>query len=290
MLPWGILLTIFISLGSPIFGVDPSSEMKFIDQEKQWTLPLQKIGFDGVDPTTLNRKEFFYWVHHHLEKEINRPPRSAYFNKGHIIPHQRGRTVDRRTLDNWLDLIHFYIGKPVKVPVLYQEPKLTTLQLKRLKEKRLATYTTQFNPRNFNRSHNIYLSAQSIDHFILFPGETFSFNRVVGQRTVQRGYKMAQVIVKGEYSEGVGGGICQTSSTLFNSVDQAGLEIVERVSHSKRVTYVPKKRDATVSWYGPDFRFKNQLNEPIVIVAQTSGGRITVSIYGPKTILNNPKS
>ncbi len=290
MLPWGILLTIFVSFGLHVSQGDLNPKMIFIDQEREWTLPLQKVGFDGIDPTTLNRKEFFNWVHHHLEKEINRPPRSAYFKDGRMIPHQKGRTVDRHTLDNWLDLIHFYLQKPVQVPIIYQEPKLTTSQLKRLKERRLATYTTRFDPNNRNRSHNIYLSAKSIDHYILFPGETFSFNRVVGERTVQRGYKMAKVIVKGEYSEGVGGGICQTSSTLFNSVDQAGLEIVERVSHSKRVTYVPKKRDATVSWYGPDFRFKNQLNEPIVIVADTKGGRITVSIYGPKTILHQPKS
>lgn len=290
MLPWGILLTCFLSLGTHFIDVDPSPTMEFVYQENRWTLPLQKFGFDGIDPTTLNRKAFFHWVHDNLEQTINRPPRSAYFRKGQVVPHQQGQTVDRKKLDDWLDLVHFYVQQPVQVPIIYQQPKMTTSQLKRLKEKRLATYTTKFNPRNINRSHNIYLSAKAIDHFILFPGEIFSFNRVVGKRTTQRGYRYAPVIVKGEYSEGVGGGICQTSSTLFNSVDQAGLEIVERVSHSRRVTYVPEKRDATVSWEGPDFRFKNQLNEPVVIVTDAKGGRITVSIYGPKTILYSPRS
>lgn len=289
--PWGMVLSIFFVFGS-YFSLDhPQPQLEFVFEDKHWTVSLEKFGFDGIDPTTLNRKQFFHWVHDHLEKAINRPPRSAYFKKnGQIVSHRRGRTVDRKAIDNGLDLIHLYMQKPVRVPVLYQEPKLTTAQCRRLKEKRLSSYTTRFNPRNRNRSHNIYLSARAIDHYILFPGEIFSFNRVVGQRTIQRGYKPAPVIVKGEYSEGVGGGICQTSSTLFNSVDFAGLEIVERVSHSKRVTYVPKKRDATVSWYGPDFRFKNQLNEPIVIVADVNNGLITVSVYGPKTILHRPRS
>lgn len=291
MLPWGVFLTVFFTFGSYFFADHPNPELEFIFQNKHWTVSLAEFGFDGIDPTTLNRKQFFHWVHDQLEREINRPPRSAYFKKnGQVVPHQRGRTVDRKKIDDGLDLIHVYMQKPIQVPVIYQEPKMKTAQVKRLKAKRLASYTTRFNPRNYNRSHNIYLSARAIDHYILFPGEIFSFNRVVGKRTVQRGYKPAPVIVKGEYSEGVGGGICQTSSTLFNSVDFAGLEIVERVSHSKRVTYVPKKRDATVSWYGPDFRFKNQLNEPIVIVANVWNGSITVSIYGPKTILHRPRS
>lgn len=289
MFPWGILLTVILSFFINANEVPMEPKIEFTHQQKQWTFPLRQVGFDGIDPTTLNRTRFFHWVHDHLERDLNRPARSAYFKDGQIIPHQLGRTVNRKKLDEWLDLIHFYIQKPVSVPIIYSEPKLTTSQCMRLKEKRLASYTTQFNPGNLNRSHNIYLSAKAIDHFILFPGEIFSFNRVVGKRTVQRGYKQAKVIVKGEYSEGIGGGICQTSSTLFNSVDQAGLEIVERVSHSKRVTYVPKKRDATVSWEGPDFRFKNQLNEPILIVTHTKGGKITISIYGPKTILNQPR-
>lgn len=290
MLPWGIFLTAFFSLGVQFFTDQPNTELEFVFQDQRWSVSLQQFGFDGIDPTTLNRKQFFQWVRDHLEKEIHRSPRSASFQKGRIVPHQRGRTVNRQAIDDGLDLIHDYLQKPVQVPVIYQEPRLTTAQAKRLKEKHLSSYTTRFNPNNRNRSHNIYLSARAIDHYILFPGEIFSFNRVVGQRTIQRGYKPAPVIVKGEYSEGVGGGICQTSSTLFNSVDFAGLEIVERVSHSKRVTYVPKKRDATVSWYGPDFRFKNQLNEPIVIVSRVNNGLLTISIYGPKTILKPSKS
>lgn len=287
MLQWGIVLSIFISLWTPA-KVDPISKIKLKYQDQYWELPLGQVGFDGIDPTTLNRKAFFQWLHDHVEKEINQPPISARYKEGKLIPHQQGRIVDRDKIDDWLDQIYIYLQKPVQVPVIYSEPLITTKQCRRLKEKHISSYTTQFNEKNRNRSHNIYLSAKAIDHVILLPGQIFSFNQVVGQRTIQKGYRQAKVIVKGEYSEGIGGGICQTSSTLFNSVDRAGLEIIERVSHSKRVTYVPKKRDATVSWGGPDFRFKNQLNEPILIVSKIHGGQITISIYGPKTLLYKP--
>jgi vancomycin resistance protein YoaR len=259
-------------------------------KEKEWMLNLQEIGFDGIDPTTLNRQAFMNWFTLVVEKEINRPARSASFDRNRkIVPHQLGRTVDREQVEGWLDLIHEYMGRPVEVPVIWSKPALTTRHLARLKEKRLATYTTYFNPYNHNRSYNIGLSVRAIDHKVLLPGQIFSFNRTVGERSLQRGYLPARIIVKGEYSEGVGGGICQTSSTLFNSVDQAGLRVIQRVSHSKLVTYVPKFRDATVSWGGPDFKFQNQLNEPILIEATVKKGKLTVSIYGPRSIRYFPR-
>jgi len=87
-------------------------------------------------------------------------------------------------------------------------------------------------------------------------GKFFSFNQVVGERTLERGYEPAPEIVKGEYTEGIGGGICQTSSTLFNAVDAAGLRVIERVSHSHVVTYVPIGRDATVPGENRTLNFK----------------------------------
>lgn len=257
--------------------------------EKQWTLHLNEVGFDGIDPTTLDRRAFLNWFHLMVEKEVNRLPRSAYYEQRKIIPHQLGRTIDREQVIQWLDDIHEYINHPVELPIIWTEPKLTTEKLKQLKQKVLGSYTTFFNPRNHNRSHNIKLSTEAIDHYILMPGEIFSFNKTVGRRSIEKGYRPAKIIVKGEFSEGVGGGICQTSSTLFNSVDQAGLRIIQRVSHSKRVAYVPKNRDATVSWGGPDFKFQNQLNEPVLIVATIRHGRLHILVYGPNTIHHFPR-
>src|SRR5699024_2272393 len=92
------------------------------------------------------------------------------------------------------------------------------------------------------------------------------------------------VIVKGELSEGIGGGICQVSSTLYNAVDLVGLDIVKRYSHSRSVPYVPPGRDATVSWFGPDFVFKNPYNQPILIRAFAKDGNMIVTLYSSDSI------
>jgi vancomycin resistance protein YoaR len=246
-------------------------------KEKEWRLDLYQIGYDGVDPTTIDRGAFDRWLST-VEKSINRPPQSATFKNRVLYPHKNGRRLDRDELDHWLDHIHEYVNHPMEAPVQIWRPHLTTQELSRIKEKQLASYTTFYHTSNVYRTHNIELSVQAIDHHVVDVGEIFSFNRVVGPRTINRGYKPAPVIVKGEYTEGIGGGICQTSSTLFNCVDRAGLRILQRVSHSKQVTYVPAGRDATVSWGGPDFQFQNQLNNPILVVASAKNGRLTIAL------------
>lgn len=245
---------------------------------KEWILDLRRVGYDGIDPTTLDRDAFDRWLKP-IERELYRPPRSAHFRNRVLQPHQIGRKVDRQAIEEWLDVVHAYTDRPLEVPFLPLKPSITTDDLKKIRERKLGSYTTRFNPGNVNRTHNILLSTKAIDHVVVDVGEIFSFNKTVGPRTPERGYKPAPVIVRGEYSEGIGGGICQTSSTLFNSVDQAGLRIIQRVSHSKEVTYVPPGRDATVSWGGPDFQFQNQLNRPILLVASVHGGWLNVSVY-----------
>lgn len=110
------------------------------------------------------------------------------------------------------------------------------------------------------------------------PGQSFSYNQTVGKRTIAAGFKVAGVYANGEVTEGVGGGICQVSSTLYNSVLLSNLEVVERHNHSFNPGYVPAGQDATVSWGGPDFKFKNNRSYPVRIVASVSGGTITVQI------------
>src|SRR5699024_7430780 len=117
---------------------------------------------------------------------------------------------------------------------------------------------------------NIVLSAEAISGIVLGQGDSFSFNDVVGERTAERGYKEALEIVNKEFVLGIGGGICQTSTTLFNAVDQVGVEIIERYTHSRDVGYVERGRDATVSWNGPDFRFVNPHPFPILIRASVN--------------------
>src|SRR5699024_4389198 len=119
----------------------------------------------------------------------------------------------------------------------------------------------------------------AIDSHVVFPGETFSFNKIVGKRTEEKGYKRAPVIVKGELAEDIGGGIRQTSSTLYNAVDLKGIEIVERYSHSRTVPYVPYGRDATVAWCGRDLSSKNKLHQPILIRAKAANGKMEINFF-----------
>lgn len=143
--------------------------------------------------------------------------------------------------------------------------------------KRLAI-TSSYYVNNANRTTNLKLAANAINGTVIMPGETFSFNKIVGQRTYSKGYKDAPVFT-GPGSEnienGVGGGICQVASTLFNTVLYADLQIVERHQHSQRVSYVPLGRDAAISWGSQDFRFKNTTSHPIKIFVTVSGGKIT---------------
>jgi vancomycin resistance protein YoaR len=149
----------------------------------------------------------------------------------------------------------------------------------RPKKSPIGSYSTPLLNKNRERVINIALAAKKVDGFKVKQGETFSFNDVVGERTVENGFKIAAVIVKGEYEKGVGGGVCQLSTTIFNAADKSGLEIIERHSHSKNVNYVPVNRDASVSYPYLDFKFKNTKDYPIIIKTKAVNGRVYASIW-----------
>ena len=159
-----------------------------------------------------------------------------------------------------------------------QVPSRTTEDMKKINFI-LSEFSTSFNSKVAGRSENISLAAKAIDGTILMPGEEFSFNKVVGQTTLARGYKNAPVIVDGEFVEGVGGGVCQVSTTLFNSVLRAGMTVTSRRNHSLPVAYVPKGTDAAVA-STLDFKFKNTLNNPIYLQAFVENSKIYFRIYG----------
>ena len=142
----------------------------------------------------------------------------------------------------------------------------------------VGTYTTTFDSPKSARGKNIKLAAEKIDRIILEPGQEFSFNEAIGPASKAQGFKLAKIFVKGEEHEGYGGGICQVSSTLYNAVLEAGLDITERHEHSKDVHYVPDGRDATASHGGIDFKFINNYTCPIVIRAYTSENEVTTAI------------
>lgn len=169
----------------------------------------------------------------------------------------------------------------VVVPVTVLEPKVTTESLKAsLLTDELGTYSSDFSSSSADRAHNIQLACDKINGYILAPGEEFSYNDVVGPRTVERGFRMANVYVGNTVQPGIGGGICQVSSTMFNAVVYADLDITSRRNHTLPVTYVPMGRDATVSYGSVDFKFKNNYSKPIEIRAECIGRKNVITIYG----------
>ncbi|MGG0902701.1 VanW family protein [Bacillus subtilis] len=221
-----------------------------------------------------------------LDQKVYREPKNAVLNDhGSIVPGRVGYKLYQQAFMEKF-YAYFYGQGPskIEVPEMNIYPKVDSELLAHISTQQLGQYVTYFNSSNKSRSHNISLSAKAIDNHVVFPNETFSFNQVVGMRTRNKGYKSAPIIVKGELSEGVGGGICQVSSTLFNAVDRAGLQIVQRYSHTRSVPYVPPGRDATVSWGGPDFRFQNQYNQPILIRAKRYGGSMIITLYSSDVI------
>lgn len=157
-------------------------------------------------------------------------------------------------------------------------PKVTKVELMN-NFKKVSEYTTTTTS-NSNRNTNIDLSAKAINGRTVMPGEVFSFNETTGQRTAAKGYKEAIAISGGQSVPDIGGGVCQTSGTLFNAVARADLEIVYRSPHSWPSTYVEKGMDATVNWPNLDFKFRNNKDTPIFIISYYNSRKVTVEIYG----------
>ncbi len=226
-----------------------------------------------------------------LEKIVYQMPINASLDeKGRIIQERAGSTLNRQRFYELF--LTYYFGKgggKMEIPIQTIYPRVDSELISQINSHKIGEYVTYFNANNEARSQNILLASNAINNYVLFPGETFSFNKVVGKRTAAKGYLTAPVIVKGELSEGIGGGICQVSSTLFNAVDNAGLKILKRYSHSKLVPYVPPGRDATVSWYGPDFSFQNEYNQPILIRTRANHGRVLIRIFSSDIINYEPK-
>lgn len=218
---------------------------------------------------------------------VNRPPQDAALRSIDIATHtllftdeQVGVAVDGEelyrkvtaSLDRWEK------GTVITVEPVLTQPKVTKAQLT-ANFQRISAYTTD-TTKDGNRNNNINLACQAITSTVLMPGETFSFNQATGQRTIEKGYREAGAISAGQSIDEVGGGICQVSSTLFNAVARADLEIVSRSPHAWPVTYVNKGEDATVNWPNLDFQFRNNKSTPVYIVAYYQNRKCSAEIWG----------
>ena len=191
-----------------------------------------------------------------------------------------GRSFDvdnaRRLLDN------AGVGAQIVIPLIRVEAEITSEQLQSLFYRDiLYTSTTRING-TANRLRNITIASMAIDGKELKPGEVFSFNETVGIRTAEKGYSEASAYVNGATVQEIGGGICQVSSTIYDAVLHADLEVVERRNHMFTVAYLPLGNDATVNWGTIDFRFRNSTDYPMRIETEVDRGDLTVTLIGTK--------
>lgn len=170
---------------------------------------------------------------------------------------------------------------PAEITLVYREkyPRIATKALEQV-DSLLGSFSTSYASSSRNRAANVERAAKSLQHTILMPGEVCSFNDVVGPRTAAAGYRMAPVIVDGQLEQGLGGGVCQVSTTLYNAVLYSGLEIVARSHHSLPSHYVKPGQDATVVYGATDLKFRNSSDAPIIIESSSGGGRLQMQIFG----------
>lgn len=216
-----------------------------------------------------------------IHEEVYKEVQDAYYTKDPFTIHPEVEGVDF-SVEEAKALLQ-EDKEQYEIPLTITKPKVTTSQIgSEAFPDLLATYSTRYDGGNVDRTTNLRLACQKINDKVILPGETFSYNKTLGERTTAAGYKYAKVYENGEVIDGIGGGICQISSTLYNSVLMANMEVTERRNHQFVTSYTPAGRDATVVYGQTDFKFKNTRNQAIKIKASSSNGIATVSIYGVK--------
>ncbi len=183
------------------------------------------------------------------------------------------KLIETRLLNRNFEDIHLIVQ-----PVM---PSISIEDVKEL-EHVLASYTTNFNINNYSRAYNIKLACQKINNYLLLPGEEFSMDLVLGPRTTAHGFMEAPIIMKNTVVQGTGGGVCQVASTLYNAVLLSMLQVTSRINHSITLNYVPPGQDATISEGYIDFKFKNNRDYTVCIVAEVDKGNLTIKIIGRK--------
>jgi len=265
-----------IKKGKPGFQIDREKALEEIERALV-TKEEEKIELTLEDTTNtaLDADEIF--------EELSKEPEDAYYEKvdGKVIVHSDKPKVDLYKAD----LVSAIKSdeKEVKIKVTAKRAEITKEDLEeKLFKDEISTYSSRYSESNVSRSTNVKLATERINSIELMPGEVFSYDNTIGSRTTANGFKMAGVYINNKQELGIGGGICQVSSTLYAATLYANFEIVERVSHSLPVSYMPDGMDATISEGYIDFRFKNTSEYPVRIVATATNGTMKVSILGVK--------
>lgn len=256
-------------------------ELKLIRIKKEENYGLSRMRNDIVycsDPSWLSYKLYI------LAQKVYCPAVDAHFyqdedGKIQIEPEKEGKELDLGGLISKLGNPWSY-QEVYFLPIKTISPQVCSENLKeKLPNNLWAQYTTKLVDIP-NRTENVRLASKMLDGVIIGPGKSFSFNESVGPRIKERGYRPAKIVVAGKFQDGVGGGVCQVSSTLYNTLLLSGLEIKERYNHSLRIAYVGLGRDATVVYGCKDLKFYNQTPHYLILRTKLEGLRLTISIYG----------
>ena len=219
-----------------------------------------------------------------VHTEIYKEPKDAYYTQDPFTVYPSENGLDFKvSIEEANNILGDQTADEYTIPLKVLYPNVTTNMIgSEAFPDLLSSFSTKYSVRATARTTNLKLAASKINGTVLMPGETFSYNKVVGARTIAAGYKEAPIYVSGEVVDGLGGGICQITSTLYNAVVYANLDVVERTNHQFVPSYVTASRDATVVYGSLDFKFKNNRNYPIKINCSVSDGIANFQIFGLK--------
>jgi vancomycin resistance protein YoaR len=221
-----------------------------------------------------------------LATRINTKPRDAEFmvvttERVVVKPSQNGRALDvPRTANRLLAAALSPEGRTARMVVATKAPARTTAEAKKMGITGLVGGYTTIYGGDANRVHNVQLVANLIDRTLIRPGQVFSFNGTTGERNASKGFREAPVIINGELQTGLGGGVCQVSTTVFNAAYEAGLDITERTNHALYISHYPQGRDATVNYPDLDLKFVNDTGRWLLLRTFVGSSALTVNLYG----------
>ena len=281
-IPNAIIDTAYYIEGSKLI-VTKGKPGNLIDEDKLKNDIINSIKDNENNPIQIN---LIYWEPNKIDidkiyNEVYTQPKDAYYtqNPFEIFPHVNGVDFDKELAKELLK----EDKEEYEIELKITEPEITTNKIgTEAFPDLLSSFSTRYDASQIGRSKNLSLAAEKINGTVVMPGEVFSYNKTVGERTIAAGYTEAAGYAGGKIVPTLGGGICQISSTLYDAVLYANLDIVERRNHMFLTSYVGAGKDATVVYGSIDFKFKNTRNYPIKIEASVRNGIAKVDIYGIK--------
>ena len=263
------------TVGSEVKKSELNDEIKKVVENIKSTENTIEIPVNQVEPQKIDIKK--------ISEEVTKKAKDAYISENPLEIHVEQNGIEFALSDDEIAKILEENKDEYVIPLKITEPSITVASLgDRAFTDKLATFSTNYDASNTNRNNNLVLAAKKLNGTIVNPDDIFSYNKTIGERTISSGFKEAKAYANGDIVLDVGGGICQLSSTLYNAVLLANLDIVERHNHFFKTAYVPAGQDATVSWGSVDFQFENSRKYPIKIEATAGDGVVTVNIWGVK--------